>query len=727
MIAIALLVFDPEQIPGFIKNIGLRDFGLALGLLLANQVLAGLRFHLLLRDYGIRQGFARSLRINTISVFGGLFLTSFFGQSLSRAALIGRIEHSQAIAFVLTGLERVVALTLLLCLAVAGALHLFGGINIRLDKAGTLVFLIVALATVSPAVLLFGLRRRHRQSLRKAVLADILRPALRAGAVTLAMHGTMLAAYFVLSQAVAPEAATSSLLAIGAVVMFSAALPISPAGWGVREITAAHAFSAVAIAPEAGLTMATSVGILSLLSLGILAVAVLPFAASRQRPYAGKMIDDRTAGRLVRLVSLGTPVVCGALVLFQVPLPTASGAINVNLGDPLAILGAMTLASMSIGGGRWRRLWRVPYMNAALVAAALVIILGFFHGVAVIGVTDWALFNRLIGFAVLICFLLTGALITTVGGQAGFALLSRVFLVAVAAVVASELGLRLFDGFTLGRLFQFGVRFAGMAGNPNAFAAQLALTLAVALPARQLWLARRSSMVELLILGLIGAGLWFSGSRAAWVAVICLLALYFFLGRLAAPRLGRCIVGALLIIGAVALIGGAIGHLGLNGDIEARTGINLNPSNLKLAVVDNPVFQVQPDRWQSLVAGFHMWSEHPILGAGLGSFIQRQIEETGAPLVIHNSALWLAAELGIVGLLAFLVMPIALVRKYWTDPAWRSEWSGTAILDCLCVIAVMSLGHELVYQRAFWLLAGSALAVPGNFSWHRQRQKVVPV
>ena len=734
LIAGALLIFDAERIPGFVENIGLRNFGVALGLLLANQVLAGLRFHLLLGGYGIRQGFARSLRINTFSVFGGLFLTSFFGQSLSRAALIGRIEHSQAIAFVLTGLERIVALTLLACLAIAGAFHLFGGIDLRMDKAGMLVFLVVTLAAVAMTVSWSGLRRRHRQLLGRVLLADIARPALRAGAVTMAMHGTMLAAYVTLAQAVAPAAPLDSLLAIGAVVMFSAAIPISPAGWGVREITAAHAFSVIAIAPEAGLTMAIAVGVLSLIALGIVAAVVVPFAAGWREPRTGKMIDDRIAGRLVRLVSLGTPVVCGTLVLFQLPLPTASGAINVNLGDPFAILGALTLVSMSVVGGRWRRLWRVPYMNAAIVAAALVMVFGFLHGVAVIGVTDWALFNRLIGFAVLICFLLTGALVTTVGGQAGFALLSRVFIAAVAAVVASELGLRLFDGWTTASLFEWEPRFAGMAGNPNAFATQLALALAVALPARHVWIGRRAGMVELLILGLIAVGVWYSASRAAWGAILCLVALYLLLGRLDVSRLGRSILGALLIIGAVALIGlidvglidiglvdrgGTFGGLGL---VDRGGTFGPNLLGFTLTLEDNTLLQMQQDRWLSLVGGFYLWLEHPVFGAGLGTFIQQQIEATGTPLVIHNSALWLAAELGLVGLLVFLFVPVALIGKLWVDRVWRDEWSGAAILGSLCVIGVMSLVHELAYQRTFWLLAGAALALPGSLSWRRQHQ-----
>lgn len=433
-------------------------------------------------------------------------------------------------------------------------------------------------------------------------------------------------------------------------------------------------------------------------------MAVTPSGTVRQRLGAGRIIDDIAAGRPVRLVAWGTPVLCAALVLFQAALPTAGGGITVNLSDPLAILGALTLISLSISGQGWRRLWRVPHMNVALTASALVMLLGFVHGVAVFGVTDWALFNRLIGFAILISFLLTGALMTAIGGQAGTATLCRVFVVMAAAVVGAEIGLRLLDDFVSVSLFDWNARFEGMAGNPNAFAAQLALAAAVALPVPYLFVRQRSGLVEAVVLGLVTTGIFLASSRAAWGALVCVIALNLFLGRFDKLRLVRGLIGAALIVVVIVLTG-----------LVAEGGaIQLNPAGYKVAAPNNPLLYVAADRWLSLAGGFQMWLENPLFGAGLGAFIHQQLGSTGTPLVIHNTVLWLAAEFGIAGLLVVAFLPASVTLRLLTDRAWRDEWSGPALLGCLGVIGVMSLAHELFYQRAFWLLAGGLIALPGS-------------
>jgi hypothetical protein len=71
--------------------------------------------------------------------------------------------------------------------------------------------------------------------------------------------------------------------------------------------------------------------------------------------------------------------------------------------------------------------------------------------------------------------------------------------------------------------------------------------------------------------------------------------------------------------------------------------------------------------------------DHPVFGAGLGAFRNQMILTLdGLPLVIHSTAVWLLAELGIVGFLIF---------------------------------AESFTPGDMLYQRTFWLLIGAALAV----------------
>ncbi len=707
-----VLVFtfsEPGRVAAALAAVSWSTLVVALVLIAATLLLSCVRYHFLLRDLGFPQTFGESFRTNVYSVVGGMLLFNFFGQAMTRSAFLSRVDGSPAVAVVVTGVERAVGLILLLGLAVAGALMLFGGVSIRESMGSMLVALVVNLAVVGVLVIVFGLRRLQRRLLRSMVFGDLLWPVMRAGVVTLAMYATMMAAYVILAMQAAPGAALGNLFAVSAIVMFAAALPISFAGWGVREFTAAYAFGAVGLDSAAGLTTAILVGLLSLAALGGSAVVALALGGRRGASPSAAAGEGHGAAPFIRLLSWGLPALAAALVVFRVPLPTASGLVNVNLGDPVAIVGAFVLVALMLGGGRWRHLWRVRGLTVALGLTTAVIVLGFLNGWASFGLTDWALYNRLIGWAILLSFLLTGALVSVVAGRVGTAMLFRVFVVAACAVVVSEAVLRLLDyriGFEV--LTWASPRFSGMVGNPNAFSFQLALALAIALPVRRLWVGRLAGPVETAFLGLIVAGLWFSASRAGFITVAVLVALYLWLGLTDPRRIGRAVAaGLVIVVGWELAMTVAFG----GGGAAPGAGARISGMGSLLGNMDY-VLGIQADRIQSFTGGLAMWRENPVFGAGLGAFMHQQIEATGVPLVVHNSLLWLAAEFGLVGLLAVAVLPATILWALLKDRGWRAEWSWVVALGGLVALGIFSMVHDMVYQRAFWLLLGAAVAAP---------------
>jgi O-antigen ligase len=87
-------------------------------------------------------------------------------------------------------------------------------------------------------------------------------------------------------------------------------------------------------------------------------------------------------------------------------------------------------------------------------------------------------------------------------------------------------------------------------------------------------------------------------------------------------------------------------------------------------------------------------------------------------LQIHNTALWLLAETGLAGLLVMACIFVLLFHKVWTlsrAPPGEPDtefWFPSAVLLILIGWAIMSLFHELMYQRIVWLLVGMALTAP---------------
>ena len=110
-----------------------------------------------------------------------------------------------------------------------------------------------------------------------------------------------------------------------------------------------------------------------------------------------------------------------------------------------------------------------------------------------------------------------------------------------------------------------------------------------------------------------------------------------------------------------------------------------------------------------------MFQSHPIFGAGLGAYMNQEMQ-AGTPLVIHSTLLWLLAETGLIG---SLIMLAPIVRIFWSEVrhSQESDIGGLVLVFIITTFAVVSNAHEIMYQRAFWLLLGAALAyVPAALS-----------
>jgi O-antigen ligase len=119
------------------------------------------------------------------------------------------------------------------------------------------------------------------------------------------------------------------------------------------------------------------------------------------------------------------------------------------------------------------------------------------------------------------------------------------------------------------------------------------------------------------------------------------------------------------------------------------------------------------ERMFSIVGGLKLFLAHPIVGAGLGAFRNQMIFMSGSqPLLIHSTAVWLLAELGLVGFLAFAVPAIYVFANEWQHA--RKQRVSALIVLCLVAFAIMASPADMLYQRTFWLLIGAGLAMLGS-------------
>jgi glycosyltransferase 2 family protein len=130
------------------------------------------------------------------------------------------------------------------------------------------VVLLAATALIAGVAVVLGLLRGGRSGATRR-LRPALPRALAASVVTTAGHT---AVFLVAARAAGVRAAPAVLVPLALLVLVAMAIPLSVAGWGVREGASAWLFGAAGLGADAGVTVATAYGTMAL-------VAVLPGAA----------------------------------------------------------------------------------------------------------------------------------------------------------------------------------------------------------------------------------------------------------------------------------------------------------------------------------------------------------------------------------------------------------------------------------------------------------------
>ncbi|HYM03555.1 MAG TPA: lysylphosphatidylglycerol synthase domain-containing protein [Stellaceae bacterium] len=690
LLVVIFTTYDTRRLTSIVSGMEPGHAGLLAALLVANLTLVCLRFHLILRRLDVPVAFWPALRANVLSQIAGLLVLQVVGQFLGRVAFLRRHGVPAATVASITLYEKVTSLAAALAFMVGGMFVLLGH-DAGPAMASTLGQVplpqLAALLCLGIAVSLrWGALRFERRLWRWLLSWTAAGRALEVSLLTLVSQGCMVAAYVVAARELAAPLPILDLAAAGSVVMFAASLPISVSGWGVREIASVYTLGLLGVPAEQAVAISILVGFTALVCLlavagGVTLIRESPVPA---RPVAagaeGEPAHDKAAIALLAVLS-------GIAVFFQLHIPVQDNLVNINLADPLALTGGAYFLFRWAVRRQWPS-WRAPLVNPALAAMSASIVLAFAIGYLRFGATPWAVDNRLLGWLVILCYFFTGAVIA---GQWGANGTRRVLETAAAAggIVSLYIVLSVW-------LTAFGWKalrdavlpdFQLLSPNPNAVAFQILLALIAALAAgrRVHWGAA----------GAMGAAIILIGSRAGWgtSALVVLLALGM---GLAAPR--RILPSLAVAVALLAPIF-VVPYLGGGGAGSAGMPWIVHQSS------DN-------ERWYTFLGAVALWRVHPWLGAGLGAYMADQIAAFGRPLVIHNTALWILAEFGMLGFAVFGGSYAAMLR--WCAAARKHAPDGSlamAALLMLVAFGVFSMVHEVLYQRMLWLLLGGLLGL----------------
>jgi hypothetical protein len=681
----ALYRFDIGNLGNIVSQLPLSALFVVLAAFIVANLLASLRLWFIARDFNHALRFGDALVAMTSGQLAGSFFFQIFGQTIARSATLAKSGVSLSATIIMTVYERVVAALVSIALAVFGASYLFGYMSFDIAGGGDQLLKILSGLTVvfvSGAVFVWG--RPAWPVLRGLLTLENILRCGRASVVSIGIQAMTMAAYIAVAHSLAPDLPIIALVSATTIVMLAASIPISLAGWGIREISAVYALGAIGMTRDMSIVVALLIGGVSIMVTAVLAMAsslLIKPTIIDSVPSKPSSVDSTS------FLAWVLPLFAASAIFFQVYLPVEVGQINVNLADSVVLFGGALFVIRFFSSPQKSRL---PHVRLYVGLMTAVLVASFAHGVLSFGWTSWAFANRLFGWLVLISYAATGALLVQQGGAKAFQLLLRTFSISGVAIVIlglCALAVSFFGLLPLGTFFPV-YRFDGFAQNPNALAFQLLLVLSIIIAMGDSARARIAMVVIL-------AGLFFSSSRAGEFAAAVLIPSALFLRFLTLRALLTVLVIAGSIITAVMLY--------ISASIDLMTS-----SVLSLSHVDS-----DDQHWLTLFNGLHMFFQNPLFGAGLGAFGVAYMPENGQVAIIHSTPIWLLAETGIIGFVIFAAPYFALLFRELRDYR-HSDVAGRLIILCLIVFGVMSQFHELLYQRALWLLIGAALVAGTN-------------
>jgi hypothetical protein len=364
----------------------------------------------------------------------------------------------------------------------------------------------------------------------------------------------------------------------------------------------------------------------------------------------------------------------------------------------------LPLAALFIGVSYLRRRsawpeWEMPFTWLAPLAMSGAMIFAFVNGYYVQGeISRWALTNKLAGWFVLMGYFGVGAWIATNHGKA-LPVFARAFVLFAMAAMAWDIAIQVFKMFEI-EISAYGPWEAarGFMANRNAYG--FLLVAAAALVSVR---GFKKAGPEFYIFWMMFPAVFiFNGSRTLWVCTALLLIVFLYLDWRK----------SLKIILPCAAIGLALFFLIFSGE-QQKNFISAPLTGMDLLVENQDGAQEygHAERMDIINGALAMFRERPIQGAGLGSALHFQRQESGKTLdIIDCTPLWILSEMGIIGLLVFAgsyaLMAMALLKKAKEDAFARG------VLVVLLCFGIFSLFHELLYTRFLWFMLGLALVRP---------------
>ena len=280
LLAILLWLVDIERVVDRLRQIDPLFSAPALGLLFVQNDLTTWRWSIMLGAFGPTPGHFRMLRIQYLALFAQLFLPSSVGGGAVRTAMLVRAGTELWVAVNSVVLDRLAAVGGLFLMALAFMPAV--SFSISSSPRGALlagasilaVILIAGLVLFKYRPIAFWLELLNHTPVRRIIAPlrqaapKLIDPGRLILALMISVAGQLVAilAIYVLAKGDGLQVHLLDCVFIMPPVMLLSALPISIAGWGVREGSMVVAFGMLGVSREAAFALSLQFAVLGYLA-----------------------------------------------------------------------------------------------------------------------------------------------------------------------------------------------------------------------------------------------------------------------------------------------------------------------------------------------------------------------------------------------------------------------------------------------------------------------------
>lgn len=423
----------------------------------------------------------------------------------------------------------------------------------------------------------------------------------------------------------------------------------------------------------------------------------------------------KEAGRLNEKLLSFTLLLLVVLLQFQSTLTIADVTVRLSISDCLLPFFLLFVAWAINSNALLMPTWRIRWLPAWLILFSGWLLVSLIQGYLNWGIlSKWAVVNKFFGWFILMGYFFSGGILGGMNKKNQDSILNAFIMMSWVISFCSlmVLGLRQYGvEISLPCVDSENGRTCGFLENSNAFGFFCVFVLFLQLPyfEKKIIFSRKLGYLGMFLNLLALLATTSRGALLALFAGTVLVVLrkkQIFL-KLIMPGMLVCIVGILSTSSTVLKIESLIDYA-----VDSYTHLggsepcnNVESENKDCFLSKDGSIQ---ERVDTMILAYQLWKKSPITGIGLGGFLENQ--EHIPKIALHNTAVWLLTETGLIGLGLMLIFCFASF-KVTRIASYSPDINPFALSGLFILIAflVASMTSEVMYQRYLWFFLGVLL------------------